>query len=364
MGIAQTVVGMIRFVVEVEFGVGPVEGAGVDDDAAQARAVTANPLGQRVDDDIGPMFDRPQHTGRGEGRIDGERQAVAMGDIGHRPDVGHVQGRVAERLTVEQTGTVIDGPGEVFRVGGIDQMHFDPQLRQDRVELGVGAAVEVVGGHYLVALTADIDDRVEDGRGARGQRQGGGTAFQRSDALFQHRLGGVTEAGVDIAELSQCKEIGGMFGALEEIGAGSVDRHGPGKTVLIDCVSGMQGKGLKFHSISFSSAGSRMAQLVFSFCSSFLICSTNSRTWVPSVILASGLSCSSSSQLAMAPAGSFISKSRTIPLFIRDGSCLASISLALSKDSTAFVLSPVLRYMTPRSVRRLASPGWSASDRL
>ena len=43
----------------------PVELAAVHDDAADRRAVPADELRRRVDDDVGPVLDRPQQRRRG-----------------------------------------------------------------------------------------------------------------------------------------------------------------------------------------------------------------------------------------------------------------------------------------------------------
>ncbi len=40
----------------------------------------------------------------------------------------------------------------------------------------------------------------------------GDAAFQRRDALLQHRLGRVHDAGVDVAELLQREQVGGVLG--------------------------------------------------------------------------------------------------------------------------------------------------------
>ena len=66
--------------------------------------------------------------------------------------------------------------------------------------MNVGAAIEIVGRDDFVALGADIDYRVKDCRGTRSQRQGGRSAFELSDPLLEDILGGVTYAGIDVAQ--------------------------------------------------------------------------------------------------------------------------------------------------------------------
>ena len=75
---------------------------------------------------------------------------MLVGDLGDGLDVGHVQRRVADGLAKNSAGLVVDGLVEVLRVVGVDEARVMPSCGQDRVELGVGAAVEVVGRDDLV----------------------------------------------------------------------------------------------------------------------------------------------------------------------------------------------------------------------
>ena len=61
---------------------------------------------------------------------------------------------------------------------------------------------------------------VEHGGGARGQSHRGRAAFEEADALLQHVLGGVHDPGVDVAQLLQGEQVGGVLGALEHIRPG------------------------------------------------------------------------------------------------------------------------------------------------
>ena len=58
----------------------PVEFAGIDDDAAHDRPVTADELRRRVDNDVGPVLDGAQQIGRREGAVDDQGDAVGVGD--------------------------------------------------------------------------------------------------------------------------------------------------------------------------------------------------------------------------------------------------------------------------------------------
>src|SRR5690606_33842988 len=65
--------------------------------------------------------------------------------------------------------------------------------------------------------------------GAGGEGEAGGAAFEGRDAFFEHVGGGVHQAGVDVAEFLEGEAIGRVFGAFEDVGGGSVQRHAAGE---------------------------------------------------------------------------------------------------------------------------------------
>ena len=71
----------------------------------------------------------------------------------------------------------------------------------------------------------------EERHDLRGVARGGGDradpALQRCDALLQHRHGGVGQPGIDIADLLEVEEGGGMVGIAEYVTGGLVDRRLP-----------------------------------------------------------------------------------------------------------------------------------------
>ena len=58
--------------------------------------------------------------------------------------------------------------------------------------------------------------------------QGRCAALQSRDPLFQHVLGGVGQAAVDVARILQTEAGGGVGGVFEHVGGGLVNGHGPG----------------------------------------------------------------------------------------------------------------------------------------
>ena len=76
--------------------------------------------------------------------------------------------------------------------------------------------------------------------GCDGQRRR--AAFERGDALFQHRLGRVHDAGVDVAEGLQAEQRGGVVGVVEDEGRRLVDRRGARAGRRIGLGAGMDGE--------------------------------------------------------------------------------------------------------------------------
>ncbi len=183
--------------------------------------------------------------GDGGGVVDDEGQAVLVGDGGELVDVDDVELGVAEGLGVDGAGFGVDGGAQAGEVVGVDEADGDAELGQGVVEEVVGAAVERGGGDDLVAGLGEG----EDGEGLGGLAGGGGergdSAFERGDALLEDVGGGVHDAGVDVAELLQAEEAGGVVGVVEDVGGGLVDGDGAGVGGGVDDLAGVEGEGGK-----------------------------------------------------------------------------------------------------------------------
>ncbi|KAB8760612.1 hypothetical protein FH972_026604 [Carpinus fangiana] len=217
----------------------PVELAAVDDDAADGGAVAANPLGGRVDDNVGAVVDGAHKVAAGaKGVVDDDGHAVLVGDGGNLLKVGHVVARVADALEVDGLGLVVDELGKVVGVVAVDKLGLDAEARQEDLELVVGAAVQVAGGDDVVAGVGEGGDGHELGRLARRGGNGGGTTLERGDALLQHVDGGVHDArgkayggGVD----GDSTRVGGLVWLSAEEGLKVRDRVLAGHGVFEFC---------------------------------------------------------------------------------------------------------------------------------
>ena len=86
----------------------PVEGAAIDDDAADRIAVAADEFRQRMHDDVGAMLDRPHEIGCRQRVVDDQRDAVLVGEIAELLQVDEFAVRIGEALGEDELGLVVD----------------------------------------------------------------------------------------------------------------------------------------------------------------------------------------------------------------------------------------------------------------
>ncbi|MNT09499.1 hypothetical protein D3C72_1442850 [compost metagenome] len=114
-------------------------------------------------------------------------------------------------------------------------------------EQGVGAAVELGGGDNVVAGGGQRLDGVGDGGRPRRDHQTGYAPLEGGHPLFQHVVGGVHDAGVDVAGHRQVEQIRPVLGAVELVGHRLVDGHGHRLGGGIVGKAVVQGQGRIFH---------------------------------------------------------------------------------------------------------------------
>ena len=151
---------------------------------------------------------------------------VPVRDLRVLLDVGDVKGGVADGFNEDKPSLLIDRRFDGPKVVHGREAHLDADVRQDGVELAEGAAVEIVRRHDLIARAGDVRYGEIDRRSARCERLRRRTAFEGRDALGEHVVRGVHQAGVDVAELAQGEEVRPVLGVAEVVGRGAVHRHG------------------------------------------------------------------------------------------------------------------------------------------
>ena len=168
--------------------------------------------------------------GRRHGVVHDQRDTGRVRGVGDRPDVEDVAARVAERLGEQRLGVGADrGPPGVEVVGVVDERHLDAEPGQRVAEAGCTCRRRgEVRGDDVVAGAGQRQQREGLGGLPGGQRHGGDTALQRGDALLEDVLGGVVDAGVDVAGLGEGEQVGGVLGVAEDERRRLVDRHRTG----------------------------------------------------------------------------------------------------------------------------------------
>ncbi len=217
-----------------------IEGAAVDQHAADGGAVPAQELGGRVVEQVGTVCKRLQQPWRGEGRIDQQRHAGIVRDRRHGRDVEHVQPWVAQRLAKQQARLGADGRAPAVDVARPDKGGFDAEAAQRVVQQVVRTAVQRRRRHDMRARAHQCDDgQVQRGL-ARRRGDRADAVFQCRHALFEHRHGGVGEARVDVARALHVEQRGSVLAVAEDEGGGEVDRRRAGAGGRVGRGTGMQ----------------------------------------------------------------------------------------------------------------------------
>ena len=99
----------------------PVEGAAVNDNAAEGSAVTADELGCGVYHDVCAVLDGSDKIRSTEGVVDDERKSVCVSDLGERVDVGDIAVGVAEGLNVDSLGVRLNRRFDLIEVVNVNE---------------------------------------------------------------------------------------------------------------------------------------------------------------------------------------------------------------------------------------------------
>ena len=108
----------------------PVELAGINNDAAEGRAVAADELGSRVNNDISAVLNRTDEVRGTESVVDYERQTVLVRNLCDSLDIRNIGIRVAESLDVNRLSIVLDSAFQFFQIVCINEGGLNAELRQ------------------------------------------------------------------------------------------------------------------------------------------------------------------------------------------------------------------------------------------
>ena len=205
----------------------PIEGASIDNDAGNRVAVAAEELGRRMQDDVGAVIDRANEVGRCQRVVDDQGHAGLARHPRYRLDVGDGAAGIGDGLDEDRLGARRHRALEAADIIGIRPHHVPAKALEGVGELVDRAAIELSRGDELVARHQELLQRHHLRGVAGGDRERRGAALERSYALLQHGVGGVADAGIDVAERLQPEQRGGMVGVVEDEGCSLIDRRRP-----------------------------------------------------------------------------------------------------------------------------------------
>ena len=144
-------------------------GVAHDHRAADHVGVPAEVLGRRVHDDVGAELERALVDRRGERVVDGDERVAPAASITPAMSITLSGGLVGVST---QISACRRGPPRATRVevGLVDQVVLQAPAAEHLVDEPVGAAVEVVREHDVIAGRADRGDQRVLGGHARGER--------------------------------------------------------------------------------------------------------------------------------------------------------------------------------------------------
>ena len=138
-----------------------------------------------------------------------------------------------------------DRPSSILEIPGIDERRLDAEALQRVAEQVVRAAVERARGDDVAARAHQRGDREVQRRLARSGGDGADAAFERRDALFEHRDRGVGDARVDVPRALHVEERRGVLGVAEDVRGGLVDRHRAAAGRRVGRLAGVQRQRVK-----------------------------------------------------------------------------------------------------------------------
>ena len=115
---------------------------------------------------------------------------------------------------------------EAVRIARVGPVHMPVEFGEALAELVDRAAIELARGDDLVARLISVCSARSCAAWPDAHGKAGAAAFQRRDALLQHRIGRVHDARIDVAEDLEVEQRRGMIGVLEHEGRRLVDRRG------------------------------------------------------------------------------------------------------------------------------------------
>ncbi len=178
--------------------------------------------------DVRAVLDRPIEEGRRERVVYDERHSRRVRHVGDGAQIGYVESWIADGLHVHCLCRLVDRSRERRRVVSVHEARRDPEPREGVLEEGEGAAVERRRGDDGITRLREIEERERLRRLPARRRDRRHSALEIGDPLLEGVGGGIHDAGVDVSELLEAEQAGGVLRAVEDVTRGGVDGDGAG----------------------------------------------------------------------------------------------------------------------------------------
>ncbi len=120
----------------------PVEFARIDDGPADACAVAADKLRAAMNYNVDAIFNGPKKDGRCNGIVANYRHIIFMGDVGYLLILQNIVFGIAHAFYINQPGIILDCPGEILRVFGVNESYFNAQLSEGLTKQGNRSSIK------------------------------------------------------------------------------------------------------------------------------------------------------------------------------------------------------------------------------
>ena len=203
----------------------PVELAGLNDDAAERRAVAAEELRCGVNDDVSAVLDRTEQVRSSEGVVNYKRKAMAVCDFCNRVYIRKVAVRVAEGLKEDCSRVSLDGILNLFQVSRVNEGSGNIVKRKRVLQKVVGSAVDRLLRYDMTAVSGKCFNRVRDGCCTGSNCKCCAAAFKGCNSFFENALRRVGETAVNVTGICKTETVCCMFCIMEYVSCCLVNRN-------------------------------------------------------------------------------------------------------------------------------------------
>ena len=169
-------------------------------------------------------FDGAHQVWGGYRVIDDQRHTCLVRNLGDGLNIEHIVAGVGDGFAEEELGVGAHRLTPLLQIVRVlNKRGFNAEVGKRVFEEVIGATVDGGGGNNVVARPSDVQNCVGDGRLSRSHQQRPHSPFKGCDAVFDHLLGGVVQAGVNRPELGESKTVSGLFRVLKNERGGLVD---------------------------------------------------------------------------------------------------------------------------------------------